>query len=134
MKKILLVEDNFDERMLVKRLFNKIDMNVELMTANDGQEAVDLLSKSANDDLPVFVLLDLKMPRMSGHEVLKWIRQNEATKCLPVIMFSCSDDEKDISYSYELGANSYVQKKVGKSPDLNLLSTYWTKVNKTKTS
>jgi len=128
------VEDNFDERMLVKRLFNKIDMNVELMTANDGQEAVDLLSKSANDDLPVFVLLDLKMPRMSGHEVLKWIRQNEATKCLPVIMFSCSDDEKDISYSYELGANSYVQKKVGKSPDLNLLSTYWTKVNKTKTS
>jgi len=131
MKKILLVEDNLDERMLVKRMIKKFDIQAELITANDGQEAVDLLSHIGEEDLPEFVLLDIKMPRMNGHEVLQWIRQNAATKLLPVIIFSSSDDAHDIDYSYELGANSYVQKQVTTSTDLQLLSSYWTGVNKT---
>jgi len=129
MKKILFVEDNLDERMQVQRLLKKSNFQSTLLIAKDGKEAVDLLRDCAKNDLPDFVLLDLKMPRMNGHEVLKWIRNNKATKFLPVIMFSCSDDEHDITYSYELGVNSYVRKHIGKSPDLNLLSTYWTQIN-----
>jgi len=131
-KNILLVEDNFDERLQVQRLLKKTNMDVDLLIAKDGQEAVDLLSACKDTDLPEFVLLDLKMPKMDGHEVLKWIRQNQSTQFLPVIMFSCSDDEQDIAYSYQLGVNSYVRKQVNKSPDLNLLSNYWTHIN-TKT-
>lgn len=117
-KTILLVEDNPSDIDLTKRALAKARIANELVVVEDGQEALDYLfgtghyaSRDAVPSLAV-ILLDLKLPRMDGLEVLKRIRANGRTKRLPVVILTSSKEEKDIADGYDLGANSYIQKPV----------------------
>jgi two-component system, response regulator len=117
-KTILLIEDNPDDVDLTLRAFEKNHIRNKVVVAKDGVEALDYLfgtgSYTGRDlrDLPVLVLLDLKLPRLSGLEVLKQIRLNQLTRLLPVIILTSSNHEGDLIQGYELGANSYVRKPV----------------------
>lgn len=115
---ILLVEDTADDEYLVKRVFTKINLINNLFVVRDGAEALDYLfgtGAHANRDatqMPAVVFLDLKLPKISGLEVLRRIRADERTKLLPVVILSSSQEEQDLIQSYSLGANSYVRKPV----------------------
>ena len=117
-KVILLVEDNPDDVKLTLRALKKSNILNEVVVAQDGVEAVDYLfgnGKYAGRDtkvLPQVVLLDLKMPRMDGLEVLQRIRSDERSKILPVVVLTTSSEDKDRVESYKLGANSYIRKPV----------------------
>lgn len=117
-KLILLAEDNPDDVLLTKRAFKKSNVLNELVVVNDGQEALDFLlcnGKYKDRDLkniPELILLDLKMPKIDGLEVLKRIRENIYTKHLPVVILTTSKEEMDMKKSYCLGANSYIIKPV----------------------
>jgi two-component system response regulator len=117
-KVILLVEDNPDDVKLTLRALKKSNILNEVVVAQDGVEAVDYLfgnGKYAGRDtktLPQVVLLDLKMPRMDGLEVLQRIRTDARTKILPVVVLTTSSEDRDRVESYKLGANSYIRKPV----------------------
>jgi two-component system response regulator len=117
-KTILLVEDNPDDVALTLRAFKKDHIFNKVVVAEDGEEALDYLfgtgMYAGRDvrDLPVLVLLDLKLTKIDGLEVLKQIRLNEFTRLLPVVILTSSAHEQDKISSYELGANSYVRKPV----------------------
>ena len=117
-KTILLVDDNQDDLALATRAFSKLNFNKELVVANDGVEALAYLfgsngdSGCAPEDLPSLVLLDLKMPRLNGFEVLRGIRASAKTSLVPVVIFTSSNEEKDIIECRKLGANNYIQKPV----------------------
>jgi len=128
--RMMLVEDNLDERILIKRKAGKQNLGVDFIEATDGQNAINQLSNMAKEDLPDLILLDLKMPKVDGHEVLSWIRSHHSTKRIPVVIFSTSDDQQDIAKSYELGANSYVVKDIKNPKCLDILCIYWTTLNR----
>jgi len=107
---ILLVEDNPDDEALTRRALQKNNVKNELMVAHDGQEALDLLLSGGR--LPQLVLLDLKLPKIDGLEVLRRLRSDERTKLLPVVILTSSTEERDLVNGYSLGANSYVRKPV----------------------
>ena len=107
---ILLVEDNADDEALTRRALQKNNVKNELMVAHDGQEALDLLFSGGR--LPQVILLDLKLPKIDGLEVLRRLRADERTKLLPVVILTSSNEERDLVSSYSLGANSYVRKPV----------------------
>ncbi len=115
---ILLVEDNPDDEALTLRALKKNNIRNEVVVARDGVEAVDYLFGTgvhAGRDLsamPHVVLLDLKLPRMDGFEVLERIRSSEATKFLPVVILTTSNEDQDLLRGYGLGANSFVRKPV----------------------
>ncbi len=110
---ILVVDDNPDDVELTLRVLRNHRIANDVLVARDGVEALDVLFRGpAGSPLPSLVLLDLKMPRMDGLEVLKRIRAEARTKHLPVVIMTTSREERDIVASYELGANSYVQKPV----------------------
>jgi two-component system, response regulator len=118
-KIILLVDDNKNDVLLAQRALKKSNLANDVVVANDGEEALDYLfcrgkyaGSDANCDLPVVTLLDLKMPKVDGLEVLKQIRNNPRTKNLPVIILTSSREETDIIQSYNLGCNAYVRKPV----------------------
>ncbi|MEI6608949.1 MAG: response regulator [Deltaproteobacteria bacterium] len=117
-KSILLVEDNPDDVELTIRAFKQNGISNKVVVAKDGVEALDYLlgegmyERRDVKDLPIIVLLDLKLPKISGMEVLKTIRQNESTKFLPVVILTSSTQEIDLVNGYKLGANSYVRKPV----------------------
>lgn len=117
-KIILLVEDNPDDVALTLRALKKSKIMNEVVVAQDGVEALEYLfltGKYAGRDtkaLPQVVLLDLKMPRMDGLEVLQRVRSAEQTKLLPVVVLTTSSEDKDRVESYKLGANSYIRKPV----------------------
>jgi two-component system response regulator len=117
-KKILLVEDNPKDVELTRRALIKAKVTNGLMVVEDGVEALryffgeDAQSGCAVEDLPVVVLLDLKLPRVDGLEVLRRMRSHEKTKLIPVVVLTSSSEEKDIIASYDLGANSFVRKPV----------------------
>ena len=117
-KIILLVEDNPDDVELTLRAFRKNNILNNVVVAGDGVAALDyLFGEGAGDGrdergLPVVVLLDLKLPKLDGLEVLRWIRQDERTKLLPVVILSSSLEEQDLVNGYRSGANSYVRKPV----------------------
>lgn len=117
-KIILLVEDNPDDVELTLRAFKQNNIFNKVIVAKDGVEALDYLFGkgiyAGRDvtDMPVVTLLDLKLPKIDGMEVLKAIRQNEATKLLPVVILTSSSQEADLVNGYKLGANSYVRKPV----------------------
>ena len=111
---ILLVEDNADDIELTKRAFNKNHIVNEIVVVRDGAEAVEFLFNDARDgrDLPQFILLDLKLPKISGLEVLERIRKEPATALIPVVILTSSKQEEDRAAGYRLGVNSYVRKPV----------------------
>lgn len=133
-KKILLVEDNPDDVALTIRAFKKNNILNPVVIAKNGVEALDYLfgkgraEPLAVKDLPIIVLLDLKLPKIDGLEVLKKIRQNELTRLIPVIILTSSAEEKDKLAGYNLGANSYVRKPIDFSQfaeAINALGLYW---------
>jgi two-component system, response regulator len=112
--KILIVEDNPDDVELTRLAFEENRLANELVVAASGDEALELLFGSEGTE-PIevaLVLLDLKLPRIGGIEVLRKIRGTERTRILPVVVLTSSDEERDIVESYRLGANSYVRKPV----------------------
>ena len=109
-KTILLVEDNPDDVQLTLRAFKKSGIVNEVLVATDGVEALEKLASL--DHLPTVILLDLKLPRLSGLEFLKTVRADERLKHVPVVVLTTSSEQKDIINSYHLGANSYIRKPV----------------------
>lgn len=112
--KILLVEDSEDDVILMRRAFRKNNMLNEIVRARDGVEAIDLLHGTNGTEriIPSIVILDLKLPRVNGLEVLKQIRASELTRGLPVIILTTSAEQQDIIDGYTLGTNSYIRKPV----------------------
>lgn len=117
-KAILLVEDNPSDVALTQRALVKSHIANEMIVVEDGQEALDYLfagGKYADrdvTDLPSVVLLDLKLPRVTGLDVLRQVRADERTSRIPVVILTTSQEEQDIAQSYELHANSYIRKPV----------------------
>jgi two-component system, response regulator len=137
-KVILLVEDNPDDEALTLRALRKANVRNEVIVAHDGVEALDLLlgrSDPPGSDtalLPQVVLLDLKLPRIDGLEVLRRLRADERTRFLPVVILTSSNEEEDRIAGYKLGANSYVRKPVefGHFADaVRQLGLYWLLLN-----
>ena len=142
-KTILLVEDNLDDVELTLRALKKNNIRNEISVVSDGAEALDFLfdtGKYSDRDLtivPTVVLLDLKLPKVDGLEVLRQIRANELTKHIPVVILTSSNQEKDIMNGYNLGANSYVRKPVDFdqfAEAVSHLGLYWLLLNETTTS
>ena len=134
-KSILLVEDNADDEALTLRAFKKNNIGNPVAVARDGAEALDHLFGSdgrAAGDLPQVVLLDLKLPKVDGLEVLRRIRADDRTRLLPVVILTSSREEQDIVESYRLGANSYVRKPVNFEEFVEAarqLGLYWLLLN-----
>ncbi len=135
---ILLVEDNADDVELTRRAFEKSNIANELVVARDGQEALDYLlvtgAYAGRDPMvmPAVVLLDLKLPKINGLEVLRHVRTDARTKCLPVVILTTSTEDKDVIGSYDLGANSFIRKPVDFAQFLDAarqLGLYWLVLN-----
>jgi two-component system, response regulator len=135
---IVLVEDNPTDEALVLRAFKKYNLSAKIIVVRDGAEAVDFIfcqgAYKDRDprDVPQLIFLDLKLPKLSGLEVLRQIRANEHTRLLPVIMLTSSKEEQDLIQSYRSGANSYIRKPIEYDQFLEAireLSLYWLKLN-----
>lgn len=135
---ILLVEDNPDDEALTLRAFTKNRIRNPVVVARDGVEALDYVFASGKfahreeAQRPALVLLDLKLPRVDGLEVLRQIRQNEATRLLPVVVLTTSRERQDIRSAYSLGANSYIRKPVDFErfiQTVGQLAMYWLALN-----
>lgn len=130
-KPILLVEDNSDDEALALRAFKKLNISNEILVARDGVEALDYLF-AETCVLPAVVLLDLKLPRIDGLEVLRRIREHPTTRLIPVVVLTSSKEEQDIVQSYDLGANSYVRKPIDYNEFVKAVSqlgVYWLLLN-----
>jgi DNA-binding response OmpR family regulator len=110
-KLILLVEDDPDHELLTIRALKKSNIANEVAVARDGEEAIKLLL-GETPIRPQVILLDLKLPKVDGLEVLRRIRESESTRMLPVVILTSSDEERDVVRSYQLGVNSYIRKPV----------------------
>ena len=137
-KVILLVEDNPDDEALTLRALKKNNILNEVVVARDGAEALDYLfgtGAHAGRDLdnpPQIVLLDLKLPKIDGLEVLRQIRANARTRLQPVVILTTSNEDRDVIGSYELGANSYIRKPVDFEQFMEAvrhLGLYWLVLN-----
>ena len=135
---ILLVEDNRDDELLTLRAFQKNRIANPITVVRDGQEALDYLFATGSyaerdqDDLPVIILLDLKLPKVNGLEVLREIRSNERTRVIPVIILTTSVEDEDVIESYARGANSYIRKPVDFTEFVEAVRTlgnYWLLLN-----
>jgi len=127
---VLLVEDNPDDERLTLRALKRGQLTNPVVVARNGEEALTVLF-SANP-LPSVVLLDLKLPKIDGLEVLRRIRAHESTRMLPVVVLTSSSEERDIVESYSLGANSYVRKPVDFdqfTTAVSQLGLYWVLIN-----
>ncbi len=139
-KIILLVEDNPSDVALTQRALQKSRITNEMVVTEDGQEALDYLfctGPHAGRDiskLPTVVLLDLKLPKVSGLDVLKRIRSDERTRRLPVVILTSSKEEQDLAAGYDLGVNSYIRKPVDFvqfAAAIEHLGLYWLVLNET---
>ncbi len=135
---ILLVEDNEDDEELTLRALTKINLNKTLHVARDGAEALDYVfatgaysRQNVGGNLKL-IMLDLKLPKVDGLEVLRRIKDDDRTKTIPVVMLTSSKEEPDIAASYKLGANSYIVKPVdfeGFIKTVSELGIYWLALN-----
>jgi two-component system response regulator len=137
-KIILLVEDNPDDEMLTLRAMKKNNIVNDIVVASDGAEALDYIfcaGRYEDRDIretPQVILLDLKLPKIGGLEVLKRIRSDERTCLLPVVILTSSREERDLIESYKLGANSYIRKPVDFiqfTEAIRQLGLYWLVLN-----
>jgi two-component system response regulator len=137
-KIILLVEDNNSDVELTKRALAKNNISNKMVVVEDGEDALEYLfgrGKYAGRDIkdfPAVVLLDLKLPKISGLELLRHIRGNELTKLIPVVILTSSNQEEDVISSYKLGANSYIRKPVDFAQfaeAVRTLGMYWLLLN-----
>ena len=137
-KVVLLVEDNDDDVELIMRSFERHKLSNKIIVTRNGQDALDYLlsqgSYASRDrtETPVLVLLDLKLPRMDGLEVLRQIRSNPFTQCIPVVILTTSSQASDKLQSYKTGANGYVRKPVDFDQFMEVtrqLGIYWLMVN-----
>lgn len=137
-KVILLVEDNPDDELLTLRALKKNNVLNDVVVARDGVEALDYLFATGKHDgrdanvMPQLVLLDLKLPRVDGLEVLRRMRANERTRLLPVVILTSSKEQQDMIDGYGLGANSYVRKPVNFErfvEAVEQLKLYWLVLN-----
>ena len=135
---VLLAEDNSTDALMVQRAFKKANLLNPVQVVDDGDKAVAYLAGDGpyadreKYPLPVLLLLDLKLPRRSGLEVLEWLRQQPAIKRLPVVVLTSSKENADINRAYDLGANSYLVKPVDFDPLLEMVKTlglYWVFMN-----
>ena len=142
-KMILLVEDNPDDQELTRLAFAKHNLQNDLVIVNDGVEAIEYLfgrEDQENPDprpLPAVVLLDLKLPRVDGLEVLRRIRAHPDTRALPVVVLTSSQEDQDVAASYSSGVNSYVRKPVDFVEFIEAsrqLGLYWLLLNVTPPS
>jgi two-component system, response regulator len=128
---ILLVEDNPDDAELTIRTLKKNHLTNHLLHLSDGQEALDFLYDQKNG-MPKLILLDLKMPRVDGIQVLKQIKSDERLKVIPVVVLTSSKEERDIIQSYQLGVNAYIVKPVDFDQfvkSVNELGLFWLVLN-----
>lgn len=135
---VLLVEDNPDDVLLTRRAFSKAQIPVPLHVVGDGQGAMDYLggigdyADRERFPLPLVLLLDLKLPRRSGFEVLEWLRGQPGLRRIPVVVLTSSDQMDDVNRAFDLGANSYLVKPVRFEGLLDLakaLNLYWLLLN-----
>jgi len=135
---ILLVEDDENDMLLVQRAFRKSSILTPLQVVRDGDAAVAYLegtnefSDRQRFPFPVFMLLDLKLPRRSGLEVLSWVKEQPGLKRIPIVVLTSSNKDADVDRAYELGANSYITKPVSFETLLDLvksLQLYWLVLN-----
>ncbi len=133
---ILLVEDNPDDEALTLRALKKANLLIEVVVARDGVEALDrLLGTGAHAGaalVPQIVLLDLKLPKIDGLEVLRRVRADPRTRRQPIVVLTSSKEDKDLVESYDLGANSYVRKPVDFNQFVDAVSQlglYWLVIN-----
>jgi two-component system, response regulator len=131
---ILLVEDNPDDEDLTRRAFERSNVANELDVVRDGQQALDYLFGNGTPakPAPALILLDLKLPKVDGLEVLKRIRESSSTKLIPVVILTSSAEQTDLIAGYDTGANSYVRKPVDFdqfSESVRQLGLYWLIVN-----
>ena len=138
MKTILLVEDNPDDELLAIRALKKNKIMNEVVVARDGAEALDYLFGTGTYEgrdtsvMPQVILLDLKLPKIDGLEVLKRLRSDDRTKLLPVVVLTSSKEDRDLNESYRLGANSYIRKPVDFTQfteAIRQLGLYWLVLN-----
>jgi len=139
-KLILLIEDNPDDELLALRALKKNNITSNVFVVRDGLEAVNYLFAEGEfadrdkNDIPDVILLDLKLPKLDGVEVLKRIRGNDLTCMIPVVMLTSSNEERDIMNAYKVGANSFICKPVDFEQFLEAtkqIGTYWLGLNVT---
>jgi CheY-like chemotaxis protein len=139
-KIILLVEDNPDDEELTTRALRKANIANEIVVTRDGKEAIDFLfGQGAYEGrdlsrMPAVILLDLKLPKLSGLDVLRRLRADARTKLIPTVVLTSSSEDEDMLKSYESGANSYVRKPVEFGSFVNAVSqlgVYWLLINQT---
>ncbi len=140
MKKIsmFVVEDDLNDILFLKRALKKAQIDISMEICQDGETAIQNLQTLAQNRshspavLPAFILLDLKIPRVSGFDVLRWVRNHPVLWSIPVIVFSSSNQARDIRQAYDFGANSYLVKPVdftSLSRHVSLLCNYWGRLN-----
>lgn len=135
MCKILLIEDNEGDILLMKEAFEELDSESELEVIKDGEEASNYIKKRKGnedkEDLPDIILLDINLPKVNGHELLHQIRMNEHFNRLPVIVLTTSSAEKDIQKAYENAANCYITKPTGLEEFFSIVGgihQFWLKI------
>jgi len=135
---VLLVEDDSNDVLFIRRAFLQVNANIEIHIVKDGDAAVEYLQGTGEFSdrdrypLPSLILLDLKLPRRSGIEVLHWIRQQNKIKRIPVVVLTSSRERLDVDLSYDLGVNSYLVKPVSfddLSGMIEALNAYWIQLN-----
>ena len=138
-KAILVADDSAEDAYILKRAFERAGMEAPIQFVRDGQELIDYLSGThefsdrKSHPMPRVVLLDLKMPKMDGFDVLRWLQKQPELRRLVVTVLSSSDETKDVNLAYDLGANSYVVKPgslTGYTNIVEKLRDYWLEVNR----
>ena len=135
---LLLVEDDANDILLIQRAFRKADLNIPINVVKDGDQAIAYFSGQAPYEdrvqypLPLLVLLDLKLPRRSGLEVMEWVKRQPIIRRIPIVVLTSSRENSDVDYAYEIGASSYLVKPVTFSALESMVSAldrFWLKVN-----